>query len=250
MFSATIRDANGDVIAAGSDSTVSVSFARSAGSGSVSGSGTSAASGGVVTRQLTGGAPGAVTVVTQVTLKAGWRSVERDRLQRRVRRRRPSPLRRHGDDAARCIRAPRSEHTFPVVFDSPNVGDSGTRVERPHDHDRRGHRQRRRADRVQRRRLPDRAGLTRLPTRSTSRAARLPLRFDRFRVHAHDRDARSAQTRNGKTATVTLTFAGRNSAIGRSAARALRSVSHGVPAKVSVTVAVLQSSWFCGRSSI
>ena len=45
-----------------------MSFAQSGGSGSVSGAGASAASGGVATRSLTGGSPGAVTLVARVSL--------------------------------------------------------------------------------------------------------------------------------------------------------------------------------------
>ena len=99
VFTATIRDANGNVIATGSDSTASVSFAQSGGSGSVSGAGAPAANGGVATRSLTGGSPGAVTLVAQVSLSGGVEDVERDRLQRRVRRGCGAPVQHHRDGA-------------------------------------------------------------------------------------------------------------------------------------------------------
>ena len=67
-FTATIADAYGNTVDTGADSSVSVSFTKTAGAGSVSGTGSSTASGGVATKDLTGVLAGSVTVRANATL--------------------------------------------------------------------------------------------------------------------------------------------------------------------------------------
>jgi hypothetical protein len=67
-FTATVEDAAGNTVTDGVDSTVSVSFAQTAGAGSLSGTGSAPATAGVATKSLTGVLAGSVTVRASATL--------------------------------------------------------------------------------------------------------------------------------------------------------------------------------------
>jgi hypothetical protein len=67
-YTATIKDAAGNTVTTGADSTVSVSFAQAGGTGSVSGTGASPAVAGVATKSLTGNLAGSVTIRGSTTL--------------------------------------------------------------------------------------------------------------------------------------------------------------------------------------
>jgi hypothetical protein len=69
-FAATIKDAAGNTVDSGADSGVSVSFAKTTGAGSLGGTGTATASGGVATKTVTGVLAGSVTVQASATLSA------------------------------------------------------------------------------------------------------------------------------------------------------------------------------------
>src|SRR5206468_3914219 len=62
LLTATVQDAAGNTVTSGADSFVSVNFAQTGGTGSVSGTGSSAASGGVATKTVTGNLAGGVTL--------------------------------------------------------------------------------------------------------------------------------------------------------------------------------------------
>jgi hypothetical protein len=69
-FTATIEDAAGNTVTDGPDSTVSVSFTQPAGAGSLSGTGSAPATGGVATKSLTGVLAGSVSVRASATVNA------------------------------------------------------------------------------------------------------------------------------------------------------------------------------------
>jgi hypothetical protein len=71
-LTATIQDTNGNTVTTGPDSTLSVTFAKTSGTGSVTGLGSSTAVGGVATLTVTGGLAGSVTITASATR---WRVV-------------------------------------------------------------------------------------------------------------------------------------------------------------------------------
>src|SRR5438105_598278 len=71
QLSATIQDVNGNTITTGADSTLSVIFAKTAGTGTVTGLGSATASGGAATLTVTGNQPGAITITASATGSAG-----------------------------------------------------------------------------------------------------------------------------------------------------------------------------------
>src|SRR5207245_5243711 len=71
QLTATIQDINGNTINNGADSTLSVTFAKTAGTGTVTGLGSATASGGVATLTVTGNQPGAITITASATGTAG-----------------------------------------------------------------------------------------------------------------------------------------------------------------------------------
>ncbi|HET9177623.1 MAG TPA: Ig-like domain repeat protein [Terriglobia bacterium] len=71
MLTATIQDASGNTVAAGADSTLSVSFAKTGGAGTVSGLGSSSAVAGVATITVTGNLAGSVTITASATGSGG-----------------------------------------------------------------------------------------------------------------------------------------------------------------------------------
>src|SRR5437868_2339990 len=71
VLTATIQDVNGNTITTGADSTLSVTFAKTAGTGTVTGLGSATASGGAATLTVTGNQPGAITITASATGSAG-----------------------------------------------------------------------------------------------------------------------------------------------------------------------------------
>jgi N-acetylneuraminic acid mutarotase len=71
VLTATIQDANGNTVTTGADSTLSVTFAQTAGAGSVTGLGSSTAAAGVATLTVTGNVAGSVTITATATGSAG-----------------------------------------------------------------------------------------------------------------------------------------------------------------------------------
>jgi hypothetical protein len=67
-FTATIQDAGGNTVTTGADSTVSVTFSQTGGTGSVTGTGAATASGGVATKTVTGNVAGTVNLQASATL--------------------------------------------------------------------------------------------------------------------------------------------------------------------------------------
>src|SRR5436309_408743 len=70
-LTATIQDVNGNTVTTGSDSSLSVTFAKTAGSGTVTGLGSATASAGVATLTVTGNAPGSITITASATGSGG-----------------------------------------------------------------------------------------------------------------------------------------------------------------------------------
>jgi hypothetical protein len=70
-FTATIEDAQGNTVPTGADATRVVTFSQPSGTGTVTGLGTSTASGGVATDTVTGGTRGPVTLRATATLTGG-----------------------------------------------------------------------------------------------------------------------------------------------------------------------------------
>jgi hypothetical protein len=70
-FTATIQDASGNTVTSGTDSSRSVTFGKTAGTGSLTGLGSAPASGGVATITVTGNATGTVTLQASATLTQG-----------------------------------------------------------------------------------------------------------------------------------------------------------------------------------
>src|SRR5438132_1708445 len=71
VLTATIQDAGGNTITTGADSTLSVTFARTSGTGTVTGLGSSAALAGVATLTVTGNVAGSVTITASATGSGG-----------------------------------------------------------------------------------------------------------------------------------------------------------------------------------
>src|SRR6266853_1257964 len=71
VLTATIQDANGNTVFSGPDSTLSVTFAKTSGTGTVTGLGSSTAVAGVATLTVTGGQPGSVTITASATGSGG-----------------------------------------------------------------------------------------------------------------------------------------------------------------------------------
>src|SRR6266481_2649146 len=71
QLTATIQDVNGNTITTGADSILSVTFAKTAGTGTVTGLGSAIASAGVATLTVTGNQPGAITITASATGSAG-----------------------------------------------------------------------------------------------------------------------------------------------------------------------------------
>src|SRR5438552_4332429 len=71
VLTATIQDANGNTVFSGPDSTLSVTFAKTSGTGTVTGLGSSMAVAGVATLTVTGGQPGSVTITASATGSGG-----------------------------------------------------------------------------------------------------------------------------------------------------------------------------------
>src|SRR5947208_1276318 len=71
VLTATIQDANGNTVFSGLDSTLSVTFAKTSGTGTVTGLGSSTAVAGVATLTVTGGQPGSVTITASATGSGG-----------------------------------------------------------------------------------------------------------------------------------------------------------------------------------
>ena len=71
VVTATIQDANGNTVTTGADSTLSVTFAKSAGTGTVTGLGSATAVAGVATITVTGGLAGSVSIGASATAAGG-----------------------------------------------------------------------------------------------------------------------------------------------------------------------------------
>src|SRR5439155_712454 len=71
QLTATIQDVNGNTITTGADSTLSVTYAKTAGTGTVTGLGAATASAGVATLTVTGNQPGAITITASATGSGG-----------------------------------------------------------------------------------------------------------------------------------------------------------------------------------
>src|SRR5437868_6736626 len=71
QLTATIQDVNGNTITTGADNTLSVTFAKTAGTGTVTGLGSATAAGGAATLTVTGNQPGAITITASATGSAG-----------------------------------------------------------------------------------------------------------------------------------------------------------------------------------
>ena len=71
VLTATIQDVNGNTLTTGADSSLSVTFAKSAGTGTVTGLGSATASAGVATLTITGNAPGSITITASATGSGG-----------------------------------------------------------------------------------------------------------------------------------------------------------------------------------
>src|SRR5436190_1936842 len=71
VLTATIQDVNGNTVTTGSDSTLSVTFAKTAGTGTVTGLTSVNASAGVATITMTGNAPGSITITASATGSGG-----------------------------------------------------------------------------------------------------------------------------------------------------------------------------------
>src|SRR5206468_1449288 len=67
QLTATIQDVNGNTITTGADSTLSVTYTKTAGIGTVTGLGSATASAGVATLTVTGNAPGSITITASAT---------------------------------------------------------------------------------------------------------------------------------------------------------------------------------------
>ena len=70
-FTATIEDSAGNIVTSGTDSSRSVTFAKTSGSGSVTGLGSVSATGGLASDSVTGNAAGSVTLSASATLTQG-----------------------------------------------------------------------------------------------------------------------------------------------------------------------------------
>jgi hypothetical protein len=70
-LTATVEDAGGNTVTTGADSTASINFAQTTGTGSVTGTGSATASAGVATKTVTAGNPGSVTLMASATLGSG-----------------------------------------------------------------------------------------------------------------------------------------------------------------------------------
>src|SRR5881398_2608019 len=71
VLTATIQDVNGNTLTTGADSSLSVTFAKTAGTGTVTGLGSATASGGAATLTVTGNQPGAITITASATGSSG-----------------------------------------------------------------------------------------------------------------------------------------------------------------------------------
>src|SRR6266446_4312915 len=71
VLTAKIEDVNGNTVTTGADSTLSVTFAKTAGTGTVTGLGSATASAGVATLTITGNAPGSITITASATGSGG-----------------------------------------------------------------------------------------------------------------------------------------------------------------------------------
>src|SRR5437016_5738666 len=71
QLTATIQDVSRNTITTGADSTLSVTYAKTAGTGTVTGLGSATASAGVATLTVTGNAPGSITITASATGSAG-----------------------------------------------------------------------------------------------------------------------------------------------------------------------------------
>ena len=71
VITATIQDASGNTVTTGSDSSLSVTFAKTAGSGTVTGLTSVSASGGIATDTVTGGLAGSVSIGASATAAGG-----------------------------------------------------------------------------------------------------------------------------------------------------------------------------------
>src|SRR5207248_875022 len=71
---ATIKDAAGNTVTGGTDSTDSVTFSQPTGAGSVTGLGAAPASGGIATKTVTGSLIGGVNLQASATLPGGLTS--------------------------------------------------------------------------------------------------------------------------------------------------------------------------------
>ena len=71
VITATIEDANGNTVTTGSDSSLSVTFSQTSGSGTVTGLTSETASGGIATDTVTGGLAGSVSIGASATASGG-----------------------------------------------------------------------------------------------------------------------------------------------------------------------------------
>src|SRR6185437_5385330 len=70
QFTATVEDAAGNTVTSGTDSTPSITFSQTGGTGSVTGTGSSTASAGVATKTITGNLVGTITLRASGTVNA------------------------------------------------------------------------------------------------------------------------------------------------------------------------------------
>jgi ribosomal protein L18E len=71
VLTATIQDINGNTVTSGTDSSLNVTFAKTAGTGTVTGLGSATASAGVATLTITGNGPGSITITASATGSGG-----------------------------------------------------------------------------------------------------------------------------------------------------------------------------------
>src|SRR5437667_341055 len=71
VLTATIQDANGNTVFSGPDSTLSVTFAKTSGTGTVTGLGSSTAVAGIATLTVTGSSAGSITITASATGSGG-----------------------------------------------------------------------------------------------------------------------------------------------------------------------------------
>lgn len=69
-FTATVQDGAGNTVTTGADSTATITFAQTGGSGTITGTGSSTATNGVATKTITGGTAGTITLRANATINS------------------------------------------------------------------------------------------------------------------------------------------------------------------------------------